>query len=82
MSRRLYDEENRPLCCWLSQMELAHFRAVAQANNVSAAAYLRAMVIDVLAEESGRVPVPRRALRPNIFAVLHGDTDIPVEELK
>lgn len=70
MSRQSYEEENRPLCCWLSHTQLEHFRAVARANNVSPSAYLKAMVVDVLAEETGKVPVPRHKLLPDIFALL------------
>lgn len=68
MSR--YEDENRPICTWLTQTQLEHFRAIARANNVSPSAYLKAMIVDVLAEETGNVPVPRRQLQPDIFTLL------------
>lgn len=63
-----YGGRNKPICTWLSKEELELFRAIARSNNVSRAAYLRAMIVDVLAEEGPKVTVPRRSLPPDIFA--------------
>lgn len=78
MARNRYEEETRPICTWLTRTQLEHFRAVARANNVSPAAYLKAMIVDVLAEESGRVPIPRRTLQGDVFSLLRkpGTTQI------
>lgn len=65
----VYEDRNRPVATWLTRQELELFRAIAKNNRVSPAAYLRAMIVDVLAEEGPRTPIPRRRLRPDIFAV-------------
>lgn len=60
---------NRSVATWLSREELELFRAIAKANHVSPAAYLRAMIVDVLVEEGPKVPLPRRRVAPSIFAI-------------
>ena len=81
-SKSTYEEENKPLCTWVTESQLAHFQAIAAANNVTPAAYLRAMVVDVIAEESGKVPVPRRRLQPSVFALLAvGEGELKPEAL-
>ena len=69
-----YDNENRPICTWLTQTQYEHFRAIAHANHVTPTAYLKAIIVDVLAEETGRVPVPRRALQRDILTFLRNPT--------
>ena len=41
----------RPICTWVNALDYQRFHDIAVANGVTNAAYLRAMVIDVLAEE-------------------------------
>jgi hypothetical protein len=67
MAKRNYDDDHVPVATWLTKTELAHFKAVAIANNVTPAAYLRAMIVDVLAEEGARVSIPRKRLSPDLF---------------
>jgi hypothetical protein len=66
-----YEELRRPLTTWISVDDYALFRAVALSNKVAPAAYLRAVVMDVLAEERSKfigpceakgVPLKRRRL--------------------
>ncbi len=44
----------RPICTWLSAADYAKFAAVAQANGVTVAAYLRSIVVDVIEEETSK----------------------------
>lgn len=76
MSKLTYGERHRPIGTWLTKTELEHFKAVARANHVSPAAYLRAMIIDVLAEEGITVPVPRHQLAADIFTFLRKDENV------
>ena len=52
MSLPPYNRENEPVTTWLTPDERAKFAALAKAHNVSVAAYLRALVVDALAEEN------------------------------
>lgn len=51
-----FERNNRPLGTWVSGAEYDLFCAIAKANNVSPAAYLRGVVSDVIAEESVKLP--------------------------
>ena len=42
----------RPICTWVNVLDYQMFHDIAVSNGVTIAAYLRAMVIDVLAEET------------------------------
>lgn len=66
----VYEDRNKPVATWLTKQELELFRAICRANNVTPAAYLRAMIVDVLAEEGPRTKIPRRCLPPDLFASL------------
>lgn len=46
-----YNERNKPLTTWLTADEVARFQALAKAHGVTAAAYLRAVVVDALGDE-------------------------------
>lgn len=53
----------RPVCAWLSQADYDAFVAIAKSNGVAVSAYLRSLVVDVIAEESSkRVEVPKLAV--------------------
>lgn len=80
-SKSTYEEENKPLCTWVSESQLAHFQAIAAASNVTAAALLRAMVVDVLVEEADKVPAPRRRLQPSVFTLVVGEGELKPETL-
>lgn len=43
---------NQPLTTWLSGQQVARFRAIAKAHGVTAATFLRAIVIDALDDEA------------------------------
>lgn len=47
-----YNFRNMPLTTWLTCGQVERLRAIAKAHGVSAAAFLRAIVIDVLADEA------------------------------
>ena len=47
-----YHSRNDPLMTWVSADERAKFVALAKAHNVTAAAFLRAIVVDALADEN------------------------------
>lgn len=47
-----YNIRNLPLTTWMSDGQARRFRAVAEAHGVSAAAFLRAIVLDALADEA------------------------------
>lgn len=77
--RYVYEDRNKPVCTWLTKQELELFRAICRANNVCPAAYLRAMVVDVLVEEGPRIKIPRRRLPPDLFTAfkkIDGITDV------
>lgn len=42
----------RPLCTWLTAEDYDSFAAIASANGVTMAAYLRSIVVDAIAEET------------------------------
>ena len=46
----------RPICTWVNALDYQRFHDIAVANGVTNAAYLRAMVIDILAEEAEKSP--------------------------
>ena len=46
----------KPICTWVTAMDYQKFHAIADANGVTVAAYLRSMVVDVLVEEAAREP--------------------------
>lgn len=71
MSCERYEDGRKAVAAWLTLPELELFRAIAQANNVSPSAYLRAMIVDVLAEEGPRTAIQRRVIAPDIFALFH-----------
>lgn len=62
-SKPAADVVKRPVCAWLSESDYAKFEAIVECNGVSVSAYLRSMVVDVIAEEtSKRVEVVDRKL--------------------
>jgi len=66
-----YEQRNRPVGTWITTAEYELFCAIAQANHVKPAAYLRAMISDVIYEESAKLPptsIPRRKL-PDLFLI-------------
>lgn len=52
----------RPVCAWLTAADYARFEALALKNGVTVSAYLRSIVVDVLAEEETK-PVVVRAIQ-------------------
>ena len=46
----------RPICTWVNVLDYQMFHDIAVSNGVTIAAYLRAMVIDILAEEAEKSP--------------------------
>lgn len=46
-----YKLTNQPLTTWLSGSQVERFRAIAKAHGVTAATFLRAIVLDALADE-------------------------------
>jgi hypothetical protein len=52
----------RPACTWLSVPDYEKLSAIAGAHNVTLAAYLRSIIVDVIADETARsavlVPTP------------------------
>lgn len=53
----------RPICTWLSAADYAKFAAIAEANDVTVAAYLRGIVVDAIAEETSKgVEVNRKLM--------------------
>lgn len=64
-----YEQRNRPVGTWITAAEYELFYAIAEANHVKPAAYLRAMIADVIYEEKAKLPttsIPRRKL-PDLF---------------
>jgi len=66
-----YEDKWKSVATWLPKEELEQFRAICISHGVTPAAYLRAMITDVLAEEGPKVRIPRRRLAPDIFARFH-----------
>ena len=44
----------RPVCTWLSVQDCEKFYALAKGNGVTVAAYLRAVIVDVIEDETER----------------------------
>jgi hypothetical protein len=44
----------RPLCTWVTEADYRAFASVANANKTTMAAYLRAIVVDAVAEETAK----------------------------
>lgn len=44
----------RPVCAWLSEADHERFASIAKANGVTVSAYLRSIVVDVIAEETSK----------------------------
>lgn len=63
-------DQRRPVATWLTPDQFELLRIIACSHNVSTAAYLRAVIIDVLTEERGKVPIPRRRLQGNLLSPL------------
>lgn len=67
-----YEEKNRPLATWVTVPEHDLFMAICAQHNVKPAAYLRALIVDCLAEEGPKLAqrvgsLPRRKLRADLF---------------
>lgn len=45
----------KPVCTWVSRTDYERFHAIADSNGVTVAAYLRAMIVDVLAEGGPKI---------------------------
>ena len=54
----------KAVCTWVPKPDYERFRAIAKSNGVTAAEYLRSMIVDVLAEESVKVPLSVESLTP------------------
>ena len=52
----------KPVTTWLETLDYEKFSAIAESNGVTVAAYLRAIIVDVIADETARsaalVPPP------------------------
>lgn len=66
-------ESRRPIATWVTPYQLELFRAVAASHHISPAALLRAIIVDVLAEEGLSVTIPRRHLIPDLLDALHAN---------
>ena len=44
----------KPVCTWLSTLDYDRLHAIADANGVTLAAYLRAIIVDTIADETAR----------------------------
>lgn len=55
--------KKHPVCAWLSKADYELFVTIAASNGVTVSAYLRSMVVDVIAEETSKsVEVPKLAV--------------------
>lgn len=70
MTKKHIGAELRPIATWLTEEQLAKFRLVAERHNVTPTALLRAVVVDVIAEEAPVLPLPLRYAGPNLFQLL------------
>lgn len=61
-------DQRRPVATWLAPDQFELLGAIAKSHNVSTAAYLRAVIVDVLTEERGKVKIPRRRLQGNLLS--------------
>lgn len=50
-----YSEHNRPITTWLPTLDWEDFSAIARSHGLTNAQYLRAICVDALDEERGRV---------------------------
>lgn len=53
----------KPTCTWLSDADHNRLSALAEANGVTVAAYLRSIIVDALADEAARAILQTDGLR-------------------
>ena len=53
----------KPACTWLNVIDYEQLKAIAQAEGVTIAAYMRSMIVDVLADEADRRTLSAERLR-------------------
>lgn len=65
-----FESKNRPLGTWVTADEYALFIAICAKHNVRPSTFLRALVVDCIAEEGPTVPQPvpvQRKVLPDLF---------------
>lgn len=65
----------RPIATWLTDAQLEQFKAIATKHNVSPTALLRAVVVDVIAEDGDNAPLPTRYAPLDLFALARQELD-------